>query len=356
MCIEGVKATQCGLCIAKRFLQNDPLRMAASFAAPKITLSRQILHASMRVQLIIYGTMTIEVYCGDPEAPVNEAEQRVLARIIGILRQRGEAAVVLTNVPCDKRECDLLVSTGVTTLVLEVKCYKHPVAGAIDDAMWINPYTGVREDNPCRQVRHTMLALKDALRGFVGQDPGYPRCAVVFDGGLAPGSAVQDGTDRIAIASDNDLEALLAWPLDERNKTRRWPLELLRRWAFERGMDQVDPPVPATRYPHGRPPVTLEARQAIQHSTAPIIVEAHTERRANWQRRFWPIVAVVLAAIAIGQWWRLHQRPSANAPITLARRRKERFRDIAVDIRRRWARSRSHRLLRLRRFSGVSPR
>lgn len=275
-----------------------------------------------RVHLIIYGTMTIEVYCGDPAASFNAAEQRVLAKVVGILQRRGEPAVVLTNVPCDKRECDLLVSTPVTTLVIEVKCYEHPVAGGVDDATWINPYTGTRENNPCRQVRHTMLALKDALRDFIRADPGYPRCAVVFEGGLAPGSAVQAGTDRIAIATDGDLEALLAWPLDEWNKTRRWSLELLRMWAFERGMARVDAAVPRMPYPDARPPVTLELRPAVLHSPLPVIVEARTARRAHRRWRFWPIVAIVLAAVAIGQWWRSHQRPSATAPITLSAAKK----------------------------------
>lgn len=275
-----------------------------------------------RVHLIIYGTMTIEVYCGDPAASFNAAEQRVLAKVVGILQRRGEPAVVLTNVPCDKRECDLLVSTPVTTLVIEVKCYAHPVAGAVDDATWINPYTGTREDNPCRQVRHTMLALKDALRDFVHADPGYPRCAVVFEGGLAPGSAVQAGTDRIAIATDSDLEALLAWPLDEWNKTRRWPLELLRMWAFERGMGRIDAPVPGMPNPYARPPVTFEVRPAVQHSTAPVIVEARAARRAHRQWRFWPIIAALLAAVAMSQWWRLHQHPSDTAPIALSASKK----------------------------------
>ncbi|KML58101.1 hypothetical protein VL15_12820 [Burkholderia cepacia] len=70
--------------------------------------------------------MTIEVYCGDPEAPSDAAEQRVLARIVDILQRREESAIVLFNVRCEERECDILVSTLVTTLVIEVNTTCSP--------------------------------------------------------------------------------------------------------------------------------------------------------------------------------------------------------------------------------------
>ena len=266
--------------------------------------------------------MTIEVYCGDPEAPLNAAEQRVLAKILDILRRRREPAIVLTNVPCDKRECDLLVSTPVTTLVIEVKCYQRAVAGGLDDAFWVNLHTGERQKNPCLQVRHTMLALKDALRRCAGQDPGYPRCAVVFDCGLPPGSEVPQGTDRIVIASDSDLEKLLAWSVIERNETRRWPLELLRAWALERGMVGADATLPESPDTYMRPPVVIEVLPAIEHAHAPIVVQARPERRSNPRRRLWPIVAFLLGAVAIGQWWRSHQRPTWPSLVALSASKK----------------------------------
>jgi len=52
------------------------------------------------------------------------------------------------------------------------------------DAHWTALRTGERWKNPCLQVRHTMHALKDAVRRYAGQDPGYPRCTVLFDCGI----------------------------------------------------------------------------------------------------------------------------------------------------------------------------
>ncbi|MBU9384033.1 NERD domain-containing protein [Burkholderia gladioli] len=71
--------------------------------------------------------MTIEVYCGDPEAPRNATEHRLLAQIVSILQGRCESAIVLINVRCNEHECDVLVSTPVTALVIEVKHYLQPV-------------------------------------------------------------------------------------------------------------------------------------------------------------------------------------------------------------------------------------
>jgi len=266
--------------------------------------------------------MTIDLYCGDPEAPLNAAEQRVLARIIGILHERDESAIVLTNVPCEKRECDILVSTPTTTLVIEVKGYHHPVAGGLDDASWVNLYTGERRNNPCLQVRHTMLALKDALRRFAGQDPGYPRCVVVFDGGAPAGSEVPEGTDRIVVASDSDLEKLLAWPLIERNQTRRWPVELLRAWAFERGMVRDNALEAESLDSYARPPVTIEVLPPIERAPTPVFVEARPERRPPLRRRLWPIAAALLVPVAVGQWWLSHARVASTALVALGTAKK----------------------------------
>ncbi|MBU9356112.1 NERD domain-containing protein [Burkholderia multivorans] len=252
--------------------------------------------------------MTIDVYCGDPEAPRNGAEQRVLARIVNIMQRRCEPAIVLINVRCNERECDLLVSTPVTTLVIEVKHYLQPVAGGLTDAHWTARRTGERWKNPCLQVRHTMHALKDALRRYAGQDPGYPRCAVLFDGGIPPGSDVPRSTDRIAITDDSELEDLLASPLIERGETRRWPLALLRTWAVERCMVPVGESLPDSP----APPVVIELAPSIQPAPAPLVFQAQPEHRPRGRRRFKLTTAALLAMSVISSWYWSNLHPVAT--------------------------------------------
>ncbi|WP_081066404.1 nuclease-related domain-containing protein [Burkholderia anthina] len=277
-------------------------------------------HGPIAISSDQLSRMAIEVYCGDPEAPYNAAEQRVLAGIVDILQRRGESAIVLFNVRCDERECDVLVSTPVTTLVIEVKHYLQPVAGGLTDAHWTARRTGERWKNPCLQVRHTMHALKDALRRYAGQDPGYPRCAVLFDGGIPPGSEVPRSTNRIAIADDSDLADLLAWPLIERNETRRWPLALLRVWALERGMVPVGESLSSLPASREAQPVVIDLTPSNQSAPAQLVVQPRTERQPR--RGIKLTVAALLAMIVIGPWcWsRLHpaattqtaQRPSKH--------------------------------------------
>ncbi|WP_080406968.1 nuclease-related domain-containing protein [Burkholderia ubonensis] len=266
--------------------------------------------------------MTIEVYCGDPEAPSNAAERRVLARIVDILQRREESAIVLFNVRCEERECDILVSTSVTTLVIEVKHYLQPVVGGLSDAHWTARRTGERRKNPCLQVRHTMHALKDALRRYAGQDPGYPRCAVLFDGGIPPGSDVPRSTDRIAIADDSGLEDLLTWPLIERGDTRQWPIALLRAWALERGMVAVGESLPDSAAPREVQPLVLALAPSIQQATAPLVFHAQPERRPYRRRRFKLTAAALLTISVIGSWYwsRLH----LAAPTQTAQRSSKR--------------------------------
>ncbi|WP_175926005.1 nuclease-related domain-containing protein [Burkholderia cepacia] len=263
--------------------------------------------------------MTIEVYCGDPEAPSNAAEQRVLAKIVDILQRREESAIVLFNVRCEERECDILVSTLVTTLVIEVKHYLQPVVGGLFDAHWTVRRTGERRKNPCLQVRHTMHALKDTLRRYAGQDPGYPRCAVLFDGGIPHDSEVPRSTDRIAIIDDSGLEDLLAWPLIERGDTRRWPLALIRAWALERGMVPVGESRPDSPAPREVQPVVIELTPSIQQAPASLVVQARPERRPR--RRFKLTVAALLAMSVIGPWcWsRLHPAATTQTAQTAQR-------------------------------------
>lgn len=273
-------------------------------------------HGPIAISSDQLSRMAIEVYCGDPEAPYNAAEQRVLAKIVDILQRRGESAIVLFNARCEERECDILVSTLVTTLVIEVKHYLQPVVGGLTDAHWTARRTGQRWKNPCLQVRHTMHALKDALRRYAGQDPGYPRCAVLFDGGIPHDSEVPRGTDRIAIADDSGLEDLLAWPLIERGDTRRWPLALLRAWATDRGMVPVGGPLPHSPPLREVQPVVVELTPSIQPAPATLIIQARPERRPH--RRFTLTVASLLAVSVIGPWcWsRLHRPATAQSAQT----------------------------------------
>lgn len=141
-----------------------------------------------------------------------------------------------------------------------------------------------------------MHALKAALRRHAGQDSGYPRCAVLFDGGIPHGSQVPRCTDRIAVTDNRGLEDLLAWPLIERNEVRQWPLAPLRVWALERSMVPVGESPPDLRARREVQLVAIELTPSIQHALALLVAQARPARRPTLKLA----VAALLAMSVIG--------------------------------------------------------
>ena len=74
-------------------------------------------------------SMPIDVYSARHAGFVHPAEERVLLRVVRILETRGLDAVVVINITTANGECDLLVATDSTTLTMEIKRWREPVAG-----------------------------------------------------------------------------------------------------------------------------------------------------------------------------------------------------------------------------------
>ncbi|QRR05589.1 NERD domain-containing protein [Burkholderia sp. MS455] len=75
--------------------------------------------------------MTVEIFCRYSKGAKNAAERRVLQRVVEILEINEHPAVVLCDFYCGGQQIDLLVGTEITTLVLQVKSYRHAVSGSI---------------------------------------------------------------------------------------------------------------------------------------------------------------------------------------------------------------------------------
>ncbi|WP_157646187.1 NERD domain-containing protein [Burkholderia ubonensis] len=97
-------------------------------------------------------TMTVEIFCRYSKGAKNAAERRVLQRVVEILEIYEHPAVVLCDFYCGGQQIDLLVGTDITTLVLQVKGYRHAVSGSINSENWFNPETGEPLPRGCYEL------------------------------------------------------------------------------------------------------------------------------------------------------------------------------------------------------------
>jgi hypothetical protein len=201
--------------------------------------------------------MAIEVFCRYPTGATNAGERRVLWRAVDILERHRQSAVILCDFLCGSQQIDLLIATELTTLVLQVKSYRHAVEGTANSAFWKNPATGERLPNAYTQVTNQMLALKDMLRLRSGSDPGFARAVVLFEQGLRIDSSLPPNDFRVHICDLNELEALLLTHTSERSSRVPWDQAPLREFAIKEGMAKL--PDSALRKP-------VSARSAVPSS------------------------------------------------------------------------------------------
>ncbi|WP_080438299.1 NERD domain-containing protein [Burkholderia ubonensis] len=183
--------------------------------------------------------MTVEIFCRYSKGAKNAAERRVLQRVVEILEIYEHPAVVLCDFYCGGQQIDLLVGTDITTLVLQVKGYRHAVSGSINSENWFNPETGEPLPNAYTQATDQMLALKDMLRARTGTDPGFARAVVVFEQGIPIGSSLPPDDFRVQIVAPEGLGPLLVTPTSERSGRVPWNLAHLRSYAVEERMARL---------------------------------------------------------------------------------------------------------------------
>ena len=183
--------------------------------------------------------MAIEVFCRYTMGATNAAERRVLWKAVDILERNQQSAVILCDFFCGSQQIDLLVATDLTTLVLQVKSYRHAVEGTTNSASWRNPATGECRPNAYTQAIDQMHALKDMLREQSGRDPGFARAAVLFEQGIPAGSSLPRNDFRVHICDLDGLEALLLTPTSERSSRVPWDLALLREYATRERMARL---------------------------------------------------------------------------------------------------------------------
>ncbi|MFM0097118.1 nuclease-related domain-containing protein [Paraburkholderia nemoris] len=183
--------------------------------------------------------MAIEAFCRYPTGATNAAERRVLWRAAEILEQNHHSAVILCDFFCGAQQIDLLIATEITTLLLQVKNYRHAKAPSTNSASWMNPATGESLPNAYTQATNQMLTLKDMLRDRSGIDPGFARAAILFERGIPAGSSLPRSDFRVQIRGAETLEGLLLTHTSERSSRRPWDLAQLRGYAIEERMARL---------------------------------------------------------------------------------------------------------------------
>ncbi|MFM0615001.1 nuclease-related domain-containing protein [Paraburkholderia nemoris] len=215
--------------------------------------------------------MVIEVFCRYTTGATNAAERRVLRRVVEILERNRHSAVILCDFFCGGQQIDLLVATEITTLVLQVKNYRHPAEGTMNSAFWRNPATGETLPNAYTQATNQMLSLKDMVIARAGVDPGFARAVVLFEQGIPVGSSLPPSDFRVQICNMEGIEALLLTHTSERSGRVPWDQGLIRSYAIEEGMARL--PETSLR----KPLIRATAPSSSQYSTRP----APTDRSVN---------------------------------------------------------------------------
>lgn len=269
-----------------------------------------------------FFTMSIEVFCRLRLGPTNPAEQLVLQRLISILTRRGDAAVILTNMLLGPHEIDLFVATETTTLVIEVKGYRQPVAGKINDKNWVMLTTGESLSNAYEQAHSASLALKDALRASIGADPGYAHAVVLFAYGKPRGSILPSSDHRVTLKEIDDLDALLSTPIPPTSKRRIWDMACVRSYAIRKGLTRVNwtaAAAPTARMQwiepkSGNRVLGVSDRTVIEDAVSTVVVEPqgrhHAPRPAGrraglgMRKTIWSVAGLAAAMFAASIWLR----------------------------------------------------
>jgi hypothetical protein len=286
--------------------------------------------------------MAIEVFCRYANGATNAAERRVLQNTVEILEQNRHSAVILSDFFCGSQQIDLLVATEITTLVLQVKHYRHAVEGSANSAFWTNPATGEAMPNAYTQATNQMLALKDMLRSRTGADPGFARAIVLFEQGIPIGSSLPRSDFRVQICGSDRLEGLLLTSTSEHSARVPWDLDALRSYALGERMARLSeaslqrsairPGVTQPPRPPGQPQYVERTAHVIEvpvrevppvanprpiEQFAPRLLPEHAPTRPRQPRRTGRYL-LALMATSVGLGWHYHRPAPMHTESTMA--------------------------------------
>lgn len=163
----------------------------------------------------------IEIFVGEPIK--HASERATLQRACEFLSAEGIPAVILANVNLGERQVDLVIAIDRAALVTESKAFTSAVRGGHNGNWEARLASGVwkKFDNPYLQAMNEKLAVRDAMRSFLGADVPYPNAALIFVPTIPAGSTIPPGDFKVSIGGLDDLPGLIAsakrdgWSLDQ---------------------------------------------------------------------------------------------------------------------------------------------
>ena len=169
----------------------------------------------------------VKLFIGDPV--INRAETLCVRRLRQDLEEQGVEAIILANFTLGpkRRQIDLLVATGSTAIVVEIKGYLHPVRGGVNGPWFIERDDEGRcrlgNTNPYQQALENRFIVTDALRGEGRSDPRDAIGGLLCLFPMPPvGSTIPRGDFKLSIGGYDDLLAELKVPRANALTLDRW--------------------------------------------------------------------------------------------------------------------------------------
>lgn len=185
---------------------------------------------------MVHHHRSVRLFLGD--AVTNLAETACVRRLRRDLEQEGVDAIILANfiLGPKRRQIDLIVATGSTAIVVEIKGYLHPVGGGVNGPWFIERDDGGRRQlggsNPYQQALENRFVVTDGLRAGGRSDPREAVGGILCLFPMPPvGSIIPKGDFKLSIGGYSDLLAELKVPRANALTLDRW-----EAFAAEQGL------------------------------------------------------------------------------------------------------------------------
>lgn len=163
----------------------------------------------------------LRVYIGDTVE--NAGERRFLEDISAVIERGGGNAVVLANFQCAGRQIDFVIATESGAALFEVKSSNTPLRGQINGDWEKEKQDGnwTLYRNGYQQALNAKNRLRDEMRKFKEIGGYYPAAFVTFPFGLAEGSELTRGDNKVAVQREDLVSTWLngrggfAWSLND---------------------------------------------------------------------------------------------------------------------------------------------